>query len=391
MDVNFYKDIFSSFPFINDQYKNILENYLEIKSGIKGYPKDITWVKNKELKSRYQYLFNLLWPNDILGGEKIRIGSSGDGGYVMLDSGHDGVAISLGLGTGISWDMHLLNNGWSVIQFDGSLTQSPCEHRHLSFYPKYIVSGTQTAENEITLYDALNILPSENNIALRIDRPGSEYVFFEHASARELNRFSQIIGTFHYLHDLATLEQKIRIFEKICQTHVPIHFHYNNNGFLLGFDNFIVSSIFEVSFARKDIGIFLPSNLSFPTELDAPNAGYYPEIHIGKFADITGYSSQTVPPPDYFLENNLPPRYMPPDIVPMFTSDGKIPVHDLYLFEPPSSPIVITTDDYTTTIEAVKERNLDYFGSTFNFILEALKDFPVAKKMSCGRIDWLQL
>lgn len=76
----------------------------------------------------------LLAPQRALGFQKLRFGSSADGGYVMLHdiSGLTG-AISLGIGSNNDWDVALANRGVPVDQFDGSINAPPNGHCLLSF------------------------------------------------------------------------------------------------------------------------------------------------------------------------------------------------------------------------------------------------------------------
>jgi len=246
----------------------------------------VKWINDPALEQRYRQLLRMLWPQDAKGWEKVRVGGGADGGYVMLDQGHDGVAISLGIGYSAPWDMQMAQNGWNIWQFDGTVDKSPNSHRNIRFFAKNVVASREHGENEITLSEILAMTGDERDIVLQMDIEGAEWPLLEAATTEELSRFKQIIAEFHGLTDPKNLERRIGILEKICKSHAPVHFHYNNNGQVMGFSDFLVSGLFEISFLQRDRESFTPSQDCYPTSLDRPNVARMPDVHIGRFTDI---------------------------------------------------------------------------------------------------------
>lgn len=332
-------------------------------------PDSLFYLNDPELAHQYRELFALLWPQDVSGGNKIRVGGPHDGGYVMLEPGHDGVAVSIGIGNHAPWDLEMAQRGWQVFQFDGTVEASPCQHRHINFFSKNLTAQTSHGPEAIHLADILAMLEGENDIILQMDIEGAEWDVLENATESQLLRFSQIIVEFHGLRDKNLLPRCRRIFEKLCSTHVPVHFHYNNTENPYVFEDFLVNGLWEISFVRRDDLVFSPSHASFPCELDSPNITRFPDLFIGKFDAIT--------PRNYCQE---PPRSIPENLRRQYTMNGKIPVQSFYLDDRRSAPVRNTRQIYERTFKAIKDGTFQYYGLTYDYLLAALRDFPIAHK-----------
>lgn len=240
-------------------------------------------MDDRGAEDKYRQIFAMLRPQEPRGARMTRIGSNQDGGYVMLDPGRDGIAYSFGIGGTASWDTDMANRNFRVFQFDGTVASSPCSNANIRFFRKNITSASQHGEDLISLPEIFSLLKHENesNIILQMDIEGSEWEFFENISEQDLSKFSQIVVEFHWMTGLKSLDRWQNVFRKILKTHIPTHLHYNNCGETLLFTNFIVSSLWEVSFARRDMNAATPSRRLYPTELDYPNLPHLPEIFIG--------------------------------------------------------------------------------------------------------------
>ena len=89
-------------------------------------------------------LLTVLTPSTVVGFPKARIGGPGDGGYVMLDPGHDGgIAYSFGISSHSPWDMEMAERGFKVYQFDGTIENAPNAHPNLIFDRSNIYSPSK--------------------------------------------------------------------------------------------------------------------------------------------------------------------------------------------------------------------------------------------------------
>ena len=219
------------------------------------------------------------------GRQKVRIGGGGDGGYVMLDPGENGIAYSFGVAHYSPWDLEMAQRGFKVYQYDGSVENGPDAHPNLFFTKAFIgespVEGVPAKTFRQILAD--NGHENERDIVLQIDIEGAEWDFFKSMDKEDMLRFSQIIVEFH---DLDFSPELLDILEKMRETHTPVHVHNNNAGapLLIMPDNFIYNgNLFEVTYARSRDYAFRNDNGYFPTPLDSPNCVEFPDIPLGYF------------------------------------------------------------------------------------------------------------
>lgn len=187
-------------------------------------------------------------------------------------------------------DYALAEKGIKIFQFDSRKATIDRPHPNISFFHKPIISkelNTIATSKNLSFAEIMNLIEEYNENLLIMDLEGGEWEFFEQIPSEYLSRFTQIHAEFHGFAHIDRLDSKLEILNKICATHIPLHVHYHNSVGLLAFDNFLVSNLMEITFARRDLGEFEPSEISYPTTLDAPNNPMLPEVYIGKFNVIT--------------------------------------------------------------------------------------------------------
>jgi hypothetical protein len=231
--------------------------------------------------------FSLLKPVNVVGFDKIRVGSTHDGGYVQLnDIEKNKLALSLGINDDDNWDVQIALKGVEVHQFDHTIEASPTIHEKLHFHKKMI--SNITTEETITLSDLLNPYISTVGpcIILKIDIEGDEWSVLDSTSAQELNTCSQILCEFHNLSQLNNVgfyNLALRVLQKITESFSVIHIHANNCADVFNIANVMVPDVLEVTFANNSIYKFSETNEIFPTELDAPCSPGRPDIFLGAF------------------------------------------------------------------------------------------------------------
>lgn len=329
------------------------------------------WSHDTQLAQAYRHIFSLLYPHDVAGKAKVRIGGKNDGGYVMLDPGQAGIAYSFGVSSHSPWDMQMAQRGFKVYQFDGTIENAPEQHGNLTFFKKNISGKAVPPDGCVNISQIFAMLKHEDlhDIILQMDIEGAEWEFFESITEEQLLKFHQIIVEFHGLTNKAQLPRYTAIFEKLCNTHCCIHFHYNNNGSVLGFKDFLVSNLFEVSFVRREGAVCTPSTVEYPTPLDAPCVTKYPEVYIGKFAIVTGIGAE-------------PPRYVPSDLFDSYTLGGKIPIIDYYRDDRRTSgPVKNSKYQYENVISSINAGTFKYYdGQLLLWLQEAMNTFPLQNK-----------
>jgi hypothetical protein len=235
-------------------------------------------------------------PYAVDGFRKCRVGSDGDGGYVMLDDfGSIATAVSVGIGDNDSWDIALAARGIRVLQFDHSVAGAPNAHPLCTFHRKKIVARPSESADETTLDAAAGALTGE--AILKMDIEGDEYDVLAATSRQTLLKFRQIICEFH---GLALIGQRRRrrtvfnVFRRLAPTHAIIHVHANNGGGAATIGGIAVPDVVEFSFVRRSDYRLRESGETFPTDLDRRNNPHAPELTVSQ---LLAAGAQACPPP----------------------------------------------------------------------------------------------
>jgi len=157
---------------------------------------------------------------------KMRIGSTYDGGYIIIDKLCDyDVLLSCGIANDDSFEHYFVNKyNKKCFAFDGTIRNIPHQHKNIEFIKKNIGTTNDTT-------DMKNLIKDHDNIFLKMDIEGSEYDWINNLSDIEINKFKQICIEFHLEHECAThisLTNKLNAMKKIANSHYCVHFHGNN-------------------------------------------------------------------------------------------------------------------------------------------------------------------
>lgn len=235
-------------------------------------------------------MLRLLFPRSAPGLNMVRIGGANDGGYVMLDPGRDGVALSLGVSLKSPWDLEMAERDYKVYQYDGTIENHPDEHPNLLFTKANIGVGSDLPEGWLSISDVIaQRIPQGKEAILQIDIEGHEWDVFEAMRVEDFKAFKQIIVEFHGVRpDVAAFARYLSVMRKIDTTHAPVHLHFNNYSGTYWFPDhtYGVTSL-EVSYVRRDPGLdFSPSEHSFPCALDEPCAPDMDDVPIGTWKSL---------------------------------------------------------------------------------------------------------
>ncbi len=215
---------------------------------------------------------------------KIRIGSHGDGGYVIAwdkDLKYD-LLLSGGVAQNIDFEDHFLNSYRQLnpdsdihcFAFDGSVNNIPDNSNKdkIHFVKKMI-----GPKNNHKFSNLKHLINNHQNIFLKMDIERGEYPWFKSLSHNDIKHFKQIAIEFH--HPL-----NWDVIKKINKTHKLIHFHGNNcNNCITIKHNGKLQKIpkaFECTFIRKDNHSFTRSFDPIPGPLDNPNKKNTPDITL---------------------------------------------------------------------------------------------------------------
>lgn len=228
----------------------------------------------------------------------IRLGENKDGGYVLCDIPSK-ILYGYGIGNTYQFEEEFISRYNSEICFlydhtvSTHITNNKIIHKKigLDYYqhdfpdPKHILYGTSvdTLENHLRS----NNHWGRNDICLKIDIEGYEWLSLLFASNECLKHFNQIIIEFHWINSdrNATITQKIQTLEKLNNLFSLVHIHGVNCRETLVIDNFKIHPVLEATFIRKDINLYpkIISKPILPTYLDKPNDSCLGDIILSNF------------------------------------------------------------------------------------------------------------
>jgi hypothetical protein len=227
-------------------------------------------------KDELQALLKQLYPVSS-GKAMIRLGSQGDGGYLLPDdlSGIE-ACFSPGVSSVSEFEKDCAERGMKVFLADKSVEGPATDHQLFHFSKKFI--GAIQNDDFMTLENwvASSITDEFSDLLLQIDIEGYEYEVFLSSPERLMKRFRVIIAEFHRIDQLwnkSFFRFASSTFEKILQTHTCVHIHPNNAGISVQKDGFVLPQVMEFTFLRKDhIEEESTYQTVFPHPLDRDNA-----------------------------------------------------------------------------------------------------------------------
>jgi len=223
---------------------------------------------------------------------KIRLGSEGDGGYIIVDGLTYDELIACGISDDVTFENHFIEKyNVNCIAFDGTIDNLPQNSNKRIDWVKKNISRTST----LTTTNLSEYIENKNNLFLKMDIERYEYQWLESITLENLNKFKQIVIEIHFplsyeneeclisqssYPNSMSVEDKINIIKKINTTHYLIHLHPNSCCGTTMFNNTIVPNVIECTFLRKDLCPNATIDLSpIPNiSLDKPNSKYGKEI-----------------------------------------------------------------------------------------------------------------
>ena len=219
---------------------------------------------------------------------KIRVGASGDGGYVVNDdlSELDGV-VSIGIGTDVSFDLALAEQGVPIFQYDHTVERPPVEHARFVFRKLEWARNDSGTTRSLDAMITENQLAARRNLLLKFDVEGAEWDAIHSVTPATLSLFRIIVAEFHWLERIADpnhFEVMWQVFSKLTAQHVPTHLHANNYGGVVLVEGVILPRLLEITLLRRDRAQFVAESHPVPTMLDYRNNPEIPELVLTPFA-----------------------------------------------------------------------------------------------------------
>ena len=242
---------------------------------------------------RHEHLERICWITATLQPRKtskplIRLGSEGDGGYVLLSPKSGKITLSIGVGEEISADLDLIENfNHAVYAFDPFVSRPTGAPESFVFHKIGMAAKSKSGSNKFEDIRAImKRLPEIPEIAL-IDIEGGELDLI--GSLHVISSVKQIVIEIHGL-DKIVDDTQFGKFKKLLtqmsKTHYPIHVHGNNDGSTVRLPGAVWPSIIEVTFLRKDQFDVKSPDFNFgpwPGILDFPNSKHRPDLDLDPF------------------------------------------------------------------------------------------------------------
>jgi hypothetical protein len=210
----------------------------------------------------------------------IRVGSEGDGGYLIPDDLEGIVAcFSPGVDAWAPFETDVMARGVPCFLADGSVREPPIAGVH--FTGKFL--GVINDATTIRLDDWVGQYAPPGDLLLQMDIEGAEWHVLLDASADVLRRFRIMVVE---LHDLERLLDKhaLRIveavFARLCQDFYIVHNHPNNYGKSVRKGRLVIPRVLEMTLLRKDRAIPTGFASAFPHALDRTNAPDQPDVTL---------------------------------------------------------------------------------------------------------------
>jgi hypothetical protein len=259
----------------------------------------------QDLQQAVRDLLGPLRPHRAVGHDKIRIGASHDGGYVMLDD-FTGIhaAIGCGVGWNVDFEFELAERGIEVDLFDHTIAEPPRAHPRFWFHRRRVAGAPQdgmpSLDRDATpLVDldgiAKRLAVPDGAALLKVDIEGDEWTLFQRASRAALRPYRQIVCEVHDLHGIADarfLATALAAVKNLTRDFAVVHVHANNHAPMLSFGGLLVPEVFELTFASRRHYRLRRSQEEFPTPLDTPNFRSRPDFWLGRF----DFAEQLTPP-----------------------------------------------------------------------------------------------
>ena len=216
----------------------------------------------------------------------VRIGSNGDGGYLVPQDLDDIEAcFSPGVSNVSDFERDCADRGMNVFLADASVDGAALSHPRFQFKKKFVGATSNSLFMTLDEWVAESVPANGSDLILQMDIEGGEYETLLAASGALLSRFRIIVTEFHNL-QLLWSEPYFGLvasaFRKLLQTHTCVHIHPNNYFPVEKRSGVEISPIMEFTFLRNDRMGRSPRFASqFPHPLDADNTSK-PHVALGE-------------------------------------------------------------------------------------------------------------
>jgi hypothetical protein len=228
-------------------------------------------------------LIDLIKPYN-LGYDLIRVGPSGDGGYLVPDVLKKiKTCFSPGVGKIHGFENDLLERGIKVFMADGTVEKPILSNKNYEFIKKNL--GTLEDDVTTTLNSWMENKQAQDDVILQMDIEGSEYEVVNSLDESNLKKFKVMIIEFHYFEQVVTkMGYKIieSVMKKILKYFDVAHIHPNNSSGSYKINKVVVPSALEITFLSKELSLKKDRINKLPHKLDFKNISHEDDIFLDK-------------------------------------------------------------------------------------------------------------
>lgn len=217
--------------------------------------------------------------------ELLRIGPSGDGGYLIPnDLDNIEALFSPGVGNIYNFEKEIASRGIKVFMADASvIIDSKIDN--IKFENKFV--GLDIEENFISFENWVSNsdISIDKDLMLQMDIEGAEYINIISIPPKLLERFRIMVIEFHDLQSLLRYHGFNLIsqaFYKILKSHYVVHIHPNNNNYIVKYKGLEIPNLLEFTFLRKDRLKTIKPIIKLPHPLDFDNIPELKTINLPK-------------------------------------------------------------------------------------------------------------
>jgi hypothetical protein len=219
---------------------------------------------------------------------KVRVGSLGDGGYVLPDD-LQGITnvLSIGIGEEVSFDLHFAKQGIPIYQYDPTVIGPPIQHDNFQFHK--VAWSHEDGEKTATLSNMVRVhgLNATSDAILKFDTEGAEWQSIRNTPSDILKHFRIIaceLHGFNSLHNPAFMQEVRQTMQLLTRHHTVVHLHANNCCGISLVEGVPVPAVVELTLLRNDRSDFFPSHEPIPGPLDYPNMPDRPDLVLSPYA-----------------------------------------------------------------------------------------------------------
>lgn len=230
-------------------------------------------------------LIHKLRPLDC-GIDLVRIGSPGDGGYLIPD---DLKGIEYCFSPGVSkvsdFESHLADLGIKSFLADYSVDKPAATRPEITFDKKFLGSYDGGHFMTLAAWKDKYIKDHTGDLILQMDIEGCEYNVILSTPESLLNQFRIVTVEFHHLQNLFdpfAFRLFSSCFGKLLQYFHVAHIHPNNFRGSVKFGDIEIPEVMEFTFINKRRVSSVKPRLDFPHKLDVENKASYPPMPLPK-------------------------------------------------------------------------------------------------------------